>query len=100
MTPVDHSENGSSYDSDDESLSDEGDSLRSSNVDSGEDESKRSNDKTEVIRLAQEDTNKLRAWRVIISVVLILSFVVTTTAVVLLLRYETNKNEEFLVRMV
>ena len=100
MVAIDPSENGSSYDSDDESLSDEDDSLGSSNVDSGDDESKRSNDRTDVIDLAQEDTHKLRTWRVIIIVVLLLSFVGTTTAVVLLLRHEANKNEEFLVRIV
>lgn len=98
MVAIDPSENGSSYDSDDESLSDEDDSLGSSNVDSGEDESKRSNDRTDVIDLAQEDSHKLRTWRVIIIVVLLLSFVGTTTAVVLLLRHEANKNEDILVR--
>ena len=101
MVAVDQSENGSSYysDDDDESLSDEDDSFDSSNVDSGEDQSKHSNnDKTEIYDIAQEDAHKLRTWRAIIIVVLLISFVGTTSAVVALLRHEAQEDEVFVVR--
>ena len=98
MTTADHSsENGSSYDSEDDSLSGEDESLDSSGVD---DEEERSNDKSAVYDIANEDTRKLRTWRVIIIVVLILSFVGTITAVISLLRHEANQDEEFVVRRV
>jgi hypothetical protein len=95
MTTADlSSENGSSYDSEDDSLSGEDESLDSSGVD---DEEERSNDKSAVYDIANEDTRKLRTWRVIIIVVLILSFVGTITAVISLLRHEANQDEEFVV---
>ena len=98
MTTADlSSENGSSYDSEDDSLSGEDESLDSSGVD---DEEERSNDKSAVYDIANEDTRKLRTWRVIIIVVLILSFVGTITAVISLLRHEANQDEEFVVRSV
>ena len=98
MTTADlSSENGSSYDSEDDSLSGEDESLDSSGVD---DEEERSNDKSAVYDMANEDTRKLRTWRVIIIVVLILSFVGTITAVISLLRHEANQDEEFVVRRV
>ena len=98
MTTADlSSENGSSYDSEDDSLSGEDESLDSSGVD---DEEERSNDKSAVYDIANEDTRKLRTWRVIIIVVLILSFVGTITAVISLLRHEANQDEEFVVRRV
>lgn len=98
MTTADlSSENGSSYDSEDDSLSGEDESLDSSGVD---DEEERSNDKSAVYDMANEDTRKLRTWRVIIIVVLILSFVGTITAVISLLRHEANQDEEFVVRSV
>ena len=97
MVAAEQSENGSSYDSEDESLSDEDDSFDSSNLDSGEDQSKRSNDRTEIYDIAQEDTYKLRTWRSIIIVVLLLSFVGTISAVVALLRHEAYADEEFVV---
>lgn len=98
MTTADlSSENGSSYDSEDDSLSGEDESLDSSG---GDDEEERSNDKSAVYDMANEDTRKLRTWRVIIIVVLILSFVGTITAVISLLRHEANQDEEFVVRSV
>jgi hypothetical protein len=99
MVAADQSENDSSYESDEESLSDD-DSFDSSNVDSGEDQSRRSNDKTEIYDIANEDTNKLRTWRAIIVVVLLLSFVGTTAAVVALLRHKANEDEEVVVRTI
>ena len=95
---ADQSENDSSFDSDDESLSDAENSKDSSNLDNGEDESKRSNGRTEIYDIVQEDTQTLRSWRVTVIVVLLLSFVGITASVAALLRSEAKRNEEFVVR--
>ena len=95
---ADQSENDSSFDSDDESLSDADNSKDSSNLDNGEDESKRSNGRTEIYDIVQEDTQTLRSWRVTVIVVLLLSFVGIAASVASLLRSEAKRNEEFVVR--
>ena len=95
---VDQSGNSSSFDSDDESLSDADHSKDSYYVDSGDDESKRSNGRSDIYDIVQEDNQTLRSWRVTVIVVLLLSFVGITASVAALLRSEAKRNEEFVVR--